>query len=128
MAARASHWVNEEIRRFRASGRGHRIFCLLVASTLGEQLSLRALSFKGEAVGAPLTQAWPAGSSLKDFSPDRAGGAGLLVERAGALAWIEGGKSSPVSALPSPYALCRDRDDRPLVRGGGDRLGARPLR
>jgi hypothetical protein len=101
---------------------------LLVASTLGEQLSLRALSFKGEAVGAPLTQAWPAGSSLKDFSPDRAGGAGLLVERAGALAWIEGGKSSPVSALPSPYALCRDRDDRPLVRGGGDRLGARPLR
>lgn len=30
-AARASHWVNEEIRRFRASGRGDRIFCLLVA-------------------------------------------------------------------------------------------------
>jgi tetratricopeptide (TPR) repeat protein len=32
-AARASHWVNEEIRRFRASGRGHRIFCLLVAGS-----------------------------------------------------------------------------------------------
>lgn len=30
-AARVSHWVNEEIRRFRASGRGDRIFCLLVA-------------------------------------------------------------------------------------------------
>ena len=32
-AARASRWVNEEIRRFRASGRGHRIFCLLVAGS-----------------------------------------------------------------------------------------------
>ena len=32
-AARASHWVNEEIRRFRASGRGHRIFCLLVTGS-----------------------------------------------------------------------------------------------
>lgn len=29
-AARASRWVNEEIKRFRASGRGHRIFCLIV--------------------------------------------------------------------------------------------------
>ncbi len=29
-AARASRWVNEEIRRFRLSGRGHRIFCLMV--------------------------------------------------------------------------------------------------
>lgn len=32
-AARGSHWVNEEIRRFRGSGRGHRIFCLLVAGS-----------------------------------------------------------------------------------------------
>jgi eukaryotic-like serine/threonine-protein kinase len=32
-AARASLWVNEEIRRFRASNRGHRIFCLLVAGS-----------------------------------------------------------------------------------------------
>jgi tetratricopeptide (TPR) repeat protein len=32
-AARASRWVNEEIRRFRASGRGDRIFCLLVAGS-----------------------------------------------------------------------------------------------
>ena len=32
-AARASHWVNEEIRRFRASGRGARIFCLIVAGS-----------------------------------------------------------------------------------------------
>ncbi len=31
--ARASLWVNEEIRRFRASGRGHRIFCLLVSGS-----------------------------------------------------------------------------------------------
>ena len=30
-AAAASRWVNEEIRHFRASGRGHRIFCYLVA-------------------------------------------------------------------------------------------------
>ncbi|WP_375392000.1 toll/interleukin-1 receptor domain-containing protein [uncultured Sphingomonas sp.] len=30
-AARASRWVNEEVRRFRASGRGDRIFCLIVA-------------------------------------------------------------------------------------------------
>lgn len=29
-AARASRWVNEEIKRFRASNRGHRIFCLMV--------------------------------------------------------------------------------------------------
>ena len=29
-AARASRWVNEEVRRFRAMGRGDRIFCLLV--------------------------------------------------------------------------------------------------
>jgi tetratricopeptide (TPR) repeat protein len=32
-AARASRWVNEEIRRFRASGRGDRIFCLVVAGS-----------------------------------------------------------------------------------------------
>jgi hypothetical protein len=32
-AARASLWVNEEIRRFRASGRGERIFCLLVSGS-----------------------------------------------------------------------------------------------
>jgi tetratricopeptide (TPR) repeat protein len=32
-AARASRWVNEEIRRFRASGRGARIFCLIVAGS-----------------------------------------------------------------------------------------------
>ena len=32
-AARASRWVNEEIRRFRTSGRGARIFCLLVAGS-----------------------------------------------------------------------------------------------
>jgi hypothetical protein len=32
-AARASRWVNEEIRRFRASGRGERIFCLIVAGS-----------------------------------------------------------------------------------------------
>lgn len=32
-AARNSRWVNEEIRRFRASGRGDRIFCLLVAGS-----------------------------------------------------------------------------------------------
>ncbi len=32
-AARGSHWVNEEIRRFRASGRGDRIYCLLVAGS-----------------------------------------------------------------------------------------------
>lgn len=30
-AAAASRWVGEEIRYFRASGRGHRIFCYLVA-------------------------------------------------------------------------------------------------
>ena len=30
-AAAASRWVNEEIGHFRASGRGHRIFCYLVA-------------------------------------------------------------------------------------------------
>ena len=30
-AAAASRWVNEEIRHFLASGRGHRIFCYLVA-------------------------------------------------------------------------------------------------
>lgn len=30
-AAAASRWVDEEIRHFRASGRGHRIFCYLVA-------------------------------------------------------------------------------------------------
>lgn len=30
-AARKSHWVNEEIRRFKASDRGQRIFCFLVA-------------------------------------------------------------------------------------------------
>ena len=29
-AARASRWVNEEVRRFRAMGRGDRIFCLIV--------------------------------------------------------------------------------------------------
>lgn len=29
-AARASRWVNEEIRRFRALGRGDRIFCLII--------------------------------------------------------------------------------------------------
>lgn len=29
-SARASRWVNEEIRRFQASGRSNRIFCLLV--------------------------------------------------------------------------------------------------
>jgi tetratricopeptide (TPR) repeat protein len=32
-AARASRWVNEEIRRFRAIGRGDRIFCLIVAGS-----------------------------------------------------------------------------------------------
>jgi tetratricopeptide (TPR) repeat protein len=32
-AARASRWVNEEIRRFRASGRGDRIFCMIVAGS-----------------------------------------------------------------------------------------------
>ncbi len=32
-AARASLWVNEEIKRFKASGRGNRIFCLLVAGS-----------------------------------------------------------------------------------------------
>lgn len=32
-AARTSRWVNEEIKRFRASDRGHRIFCLLVAGS-----------------------------------------------------------------------------------------------
>ena len=32
-AARASLWVNEEIKRFKASGRGDRIFCLLVAGS-----------------------------------------------------------------------------------------------
>ncbi len=31
--ARASRWVNEEIRRFRAIGRGDRIFCLIVAGS-----------------------------------------------------------------------------------------------
>jgi tetratricopeptide (TPR) repeat protein len=31
--ARASSWVNEEIRRFRSSGRGDRIFCLLAAGS-----------------------------------------------------------------------------------------------
>jgi eukaryotic-like serine/threonine-protein kinase len=30
-AARASLWVNEEIKRFKASGRGNRIFCFLVS-------------------------------------------------------------------------------------------------
>jgi eukaryotic-like serine/threonine-protein kinase len=30
-AARASLWVNEEIKRFKASGRGERIFCFLVS-------------------------------------------------------------------------------------------------
>ena len=30
-AARASKWVNEEIKRFKASGRGDRIFCFLVS-------------------------------------------------------------------------------------------------
>ena len=29
--AARSHWVNEEIRRFRATGQGERIFCLIVA-------------------------------------------------------------------------------------------------
>lgn len=32
-AARASRWVNEEVRRFRAMGRGDRIFCLMVAGS-----------------------------------------------------------------------------------------------
>ena len=32
-AARNSRWVNEEIRRFQASGRSDRIFCLLVAGS-----------------------------------------------------------------------------------------------
>lgn len=32
-AARTSRWVNEEIKRFRASDRSHRIFCLLVAGS-----------------------------------------------------------------------------------------------
>jgi tetratricopeptide (TPR) repeat protein len=32
-AARASRWVNEEIRSFRALGRGDRIFCLMVAGS-----------------------------------------------------------------------------------------------
>jgi tetratricopeptide (TPR) repeat protein len=32
-AARASRWVNEEIRRFRELGRGDRIFCLMVAGS-----------------------------------------------------------------------------------------------
>jgi tetratricopeptide (TPR) repeat protein len=32
-AARTSRWVNEEIKRFRATDRGHRIFCLLVAGS-----------------------------------------------------------------------------------------------
>lgn len=32
-SARASRWVNEEIKRFRATDRGHRIFCLLVAGS-----------------------------------------------------------------------------------------------
>lgn len=32
-SAAASRWVNEEIRRFKALGRGHRIFCLLVAGS-----------------------------------------------------------------------------------------------
>lgn len=32
-AARASHWVNEEVKRFKASGRGNRIFCFLVSGS-----------------------------------------------------------------------------------------------
>lgn len=32
-AARASHWVNQEILRFRATERGHRIFCFLVSGS-----------------------------------------------------------------------------------------------
>jgi eukaryotic-like serine/threonine-protein kinase len=32
-AARASQWVNEEIKRFKASGRGDRIFCFLVSGS-----------------------------------------------------------------------------------------------
>jgi len=32
-AAAASRWVNEEIRRFQADGRGDRVFCLLVAGS-----------------------------------------------------------------------------------------------
>ena len=32
-AAAASRWVNEEIHRFRDSGRGHRIFCCLLAGS-----------------------------------------------------------------------------------------------
>lgn len=32
-AARASHWVNQEIRRFQSSERGQRIFCLLVSGS-----------------------------------------------------------------------------------------------
>ncbi len=32
-AAAASRWVNEEVRRFRDAGGGHRIFCLLVAGS-----------------------------------------------------------------------------------------------
>lgn len=32
-SARGSHWVNQEIRRFRQSDRGERIFCLLVSGS-----------------------------------------------------------------------------------------------
>ena len=32
-AARASHWVNEEVRRFRASERGQHIFCFMVSGS-----------------------------------------------------------------------------------------------
>lgn len=32
-AARASYWVNQEILRFRASDRGHRVFCFMVSGS-----------------------------------------------------------------------------------------------
>ncbi len=59
-AAAKSRWVNEEVRRFRDAGGGHRIFCLLVAGSPNAQAAdcafppVLLLDSDGQAVNEPL--------------------------------------------------------------------------
>lgn len=72
-AAAASRWVDEEIRYFRASGRGHRIFCCLVAGQPRPDASDCAFPAamlrdeRGEALHEPLAaDATPAGDGRRN--------------------------------------------------------------
>ncbi|KFN46604.1 TIR domain-containing protein [Arenimonas metalli] len=72
-AAAASRWVDEEIRYFRASGRGHRIFCYLVAGQPrpdSPQCAFPAAMLRderGEALHEPLAaDATPAGDGRRN--------------------------------------------------------------